>query len=327
MLVGVIMNKLSRALLVALLVLSTLVGCGSGADLSGAKMEVWLNAPTQSVNSKDMKYRVFAELHDEIGKPILNERIKAEVTDANGTLVGNFGLKAVVGVDGQYQSESFIPPKDAVAGNWKVKAMAGSEKNGISAEKEQQVGETTTGLGFFLNVPVAWGAPRQDSRANGGSVLYERVSQKEHEEALFEIRYETGNVNNTAEAVRETLLSYYPYGYAKSSDYVEQVSEAAHSTHKGWIARGGIVTRFGADAAPTATATPRSFKAAQLRGTPTHTPEPTIRPDRNFTIQVLRFYCEQTDRTFTIIAASTSDTLLTEMWGVVASLDCHPNED
>jgi hypothetical protein len=103
--------------------------------------------------------------------------------------------------------------------------------------------------------------------------------------------------------VRETLLSYYPYGYAKSSDYVEQVSEAAHSTHKGWLARGGIVPRFGAAAAPPATAPPRAFRAAQLRGAPTHTPAPTIRPDRNFTIQVLRFYCEQTDRTFTIIAA------------------------
>lgn len=323
------MRKTLLTLLVMLFAISGLVGCGSHTDLSSAKLSVSLDIPIQGADAKAPKYRVLAELHDEFGKPIANQAIKAEVTDANGTIVESFNLKPVADVEGHYQSEPFSPEADAVAGQWKVKAVAANGNNGITAESQHKVGDVPTGLGFYMNVPAIWGNAKQEdvSGGKGRIIRYERISQESHQEAMIEIGYEVGNIDNTAEAVEAKLRSYLPYGYKKSNEYVEQVAEVVIETHKGWIARGGIVTALGPQVAPTSTATPRSFRAAQLRGTPTHTPEPTARPDRNFTVQVLRFYCEQSDRTFTIIAAATSDTLLTQMWGVVTTLDCHPDAD
>jgi len=54
---------------------------------------------------------------------------------------------------------------------------------------------------------------------------------------------------------------------------------------------------------------------------PTVTPVPTRPRDRNFGVHVARFYCEASDRTYTIIAAATTDDLLSEIWSVLDDLD------
>jgi len=186
---------------------------------------------------------------------------------------------------------------------------------------------------FYLQVPIRWDEQEQMSAKNRGIVRYNCFPPSEDRElsgnaGYLEIRYENGLDIKTDEALQEVLAEYEPAGAPKRDHYVESYTTDQLSGYEARVLRGGIVTEYSSAYIPTATPTTRPYAAAMqtkeaksAKNVPTVTPVPTRPRDRNFGVHVARFYCEASDRTYTIIAAATTDDLLSEIWSVLDDLD------
>ena len=189
---------------------------------------------------------------------------------------------------------------------------------------------------FYLQVPMVWTLQGQDSAENSGFVRYNCFPASEDKEksgnaGYLEIQYENGVDIMTNKALEDVLTEYEPNGAPKRSFYVEGVVTDQLSGYEARVLRGGLVTEYTPAEMPTVTPTLKPYVAAvrtrdakAKKGPPTPKPEPTLLPDTNFGVHVARFYCEASDRTYTIIAAATTDDLLSEIWSVMSGFDAYP---
>ena len=219
-----------------------------------------------------------------------------DVLDAFDTSLGEFACKAMPDKAGQFQSDVFVPADDAKPGAWEVKATASHGESATSGVVTVQVNDTLGGQtrarhGFYLNIPPNWQVADQQSSAERGYLLLDPLLEG-GEKALLEIHYIKGEVDVDEEAVSDFLLSYQPKGYDEGNGYVRQVVPISVQGHEGFLARGGLVASGG-------------------------------NSDYNFGIQVFRFHCDETDRTFTAIVASTSDSMASQMAAMLDGLACH----
>jgi hypothetical protein len=294
------MKKAALTILAASLLLWALAGCSSQSSLAGAQMQVGVVTPLESAIYLNQEFRINVELADANKQPLANVKVVAEVFDADKTSLGSkFTCRPLAEKPGRYQSESFVPPQKAKAGTWQVVVTAGQGTNTVSSSVLVQVDEPPSEqvkqYGIRLDVPPSWFYySYQQSAQDPRVVRFNPLPAGSTEEALLEIRYDSGQGDVGQEAARQSLLSFRPADYKEGNSSVENVVPIKVQGHNGWLARGSFVTNLGQD---------------QI--------------DRNFAVEVLRFYCDKTDRTFTIIKASTSDAAMSEMSAVIDGFACH----
>lgn len=246
---------------------------------------------------KDQRLRVVVDLSSESEEPITGARVTAEVLDAAGALVGEFSCRPEPDRSGRYQSEIFVPPKDARPGVWRVSVTAtqaeSSTSNTIVVRVDDSLGaQVLAKQGFHLEIPPDWRVVKQEGTAERGSLLLDPAPTGD-DKASLEILYLSGDVEVRREALRDFVLSYRLGEHTEGSSHVRQIVPVAIQGHRGFLARGGFVAIAGGSEA-------------------------------NFTVNALRFYCDDSDRTFTAITASTSDPIMSEMSGILDEFDCHP---
>jgi hypothetical protein len=246
---------------------------------------------------KDQQLRVIADVTDASEKPVTGARVAAEVLDAAGVLVGEFSCKPEPDRSGRYRSEIFVPPGDARSGVWKVRVTAtqaeSSASNTIMVRVDDSLGaQVLAKQGFRLEIPPDWRIVGQEGTSERGSLLLDPAPTGD-DKALLEVLYVPGDVEVLREALRDFVLSYRLGEDTEGSSHVRQIVPVALQGHRGFLARGGFVASVGGS-------------------------------DYNLTANALRFYCDDSDRTFTAITASTSDTIMSEMSGILDGLECHP---
>lgn len=295
-------------LVLALSMVLTWAGCAPSAPPPGAQLRVRLTTPAQRFMTKDADFRINVDLADAAGKPLTIKGLKvmAEVQDAHNVSLGKFACKLVAAIPGRYQSEIFRVPEKAVEGKWTTTATAGQGPNAVLGSHAVVVTVPLkvqiSGLyDYELPIPSTWDIYDQQSSAEAGSLVLNPIPGNNQEKALMEVRYVHGEVGVNEEAVRQFLLQYNPTWTERGSAQVTSLVETHVQGHKAWLARGTFVTDRGQDE----------------KGNPLG--------DDNFSVQVLRFYCDapNAERTFTIIAASTSDVVMSQMLAKLDEFRCH----
>ncbi len=302
------MSKRAMVALVLVLSVTIWVGCAPSTPPPGAQLRVRLTTPSQRLMTKDADFRINVDLTDAAGKPLALKGLKviAEVQDANNVSLGKFTCKPVATIPGRYQSEIFKAPEKAVEGKWTTTATAGQGPNAVIGSHTVVVTVPLkvqiSGLyDYELPIPSTWDIYDQQSSAEAGSLVLDPIPGNEQEKALMEVRYVHGEVEVNEEAVRQFLLHYNPTRTERGSAKVTSLVETQVQGHKAWLARGTFVTDRGQDE----------------QGNPL--------TDYNFSVHVLRFYCDapNAERTFTIVAASTSDTVMSQMLAKLDEFKCH----
>jgi hypothetical protein len=300
------MSKRVLVVLASLLSIAILTSCTASAPPAGAQVSVGLTTPLQRNMVKNAEFRVDVVVVDRDGKPVQRQKVTAEVLDDDNAVVGKFTCRQVPGIAGRYQSETFTPPEKAKPGKWTANATVGQGQNAVLGSYTTHVADALGGqfaakYDYYLDTPATWDITYQQSTQDGESVRLNPLPGNKQERALMEIRYVHGEVEVSEEAARRFLQDYRPAGYEKGSGLVTSVVETQVQGHKAWLARGTYVTDLGQDE----------------KGTPM--------PDYNFSVQVLRFYCDapKAERTFTIIEASTSDAAMSEMSAKLDGFLCH----
>lgn len=281
----------------ASLVVLLLVGCLQKVELSDARLHISLTTPLGRNMVKDQQLRVVVDVTDASGEPIRGVKVAAEVLDAADASLGEFACKAEPDRPGRYQSRVFVPPKHASPGAWKVRGTATqaekSVSNTIRVHVDDSLGaQVLAKQGFYLEIPPSWQIVQQEGTGERGSLLLNPMPAGV-EKALLEIRYVSGDVEVQGEALREFVLGYRPGEYTEGNGYVRQIVPVTLRGHQGFLARGGFVASVG-------------------------------KADYNFALNVFRFYCDDSDRTFTAITASTSDSVMSEMSSILDGFECHP---
>jgi len=299
------MSKRVIALL-ALALAVLLAGCATSALPPGAQLRVRLTTPSQRIMTQDADFRINADLSDAAGNPIGKAKVVAEVLDANNTSLGKYNCKPVASIPGRFQSDTFKVSDKAVVGKWTTNATAGEGQTAVLGSHTAVVTvplkvQVEAIYDYELPIPSTWDIYDQQAFADGGSLSLDPVPGSDQEKALLEVRYLRGEVEVSEEAVRQALLDYRPLGYLEGNSTLTSLVETQMQGHKAWLARGTFVTNLGSD----------------KEGNPL--------PDYNFAVEVLRFYCDapNAERTFTIIAASTSDVVLSEMLANLDGFRCH----
>ena len=272
-----------------------MIGCADEGELSDAQLSVSLITPLQRNMVKDQEFRIVVDLNAS-GRTIPGVRVVAEVLDAVDASVGEFVCKAAPGKPGQYESEVFVPPETAKPGTWKVSVTASRGDSTLADSTTVQV-EDSLGKqvwakhGFYLDIPPYWSALDQQATTDVGFLLLDPMPADDAE-AQLEIHYVRGKVRVDKGALHQFMLSYHPRGYDKGESYVRQIIPVRLQGHEGFLGRGGFVTSGG-------------------------------EADYNFAVQMFLFYCDESDRTFTVITASTSDTVMSQMAAMLDEFKCH----
>jgi hypothetical protein len=314
-----------RQLLIVLALLVSallMVGCGTTAPPAGTEFRVWLTTTTQRAVVKDQEFRINVEASAS-GQPVTSLKISGELLDAAGTSQAKLDCAPMTDKPGRYQSSPFRPKKEAVPGVWVVKAMTGQEsKNPVAAENKVQVGDSLGGtisarLGISLPVPASWDILDQQSTDNSSLLRLNPLPVNALDEATLDIRYVRGNVEVTEAALKQFLLTTYrPGSYKKGNAYWRLTAPVMVEGHQGIMVRGGFVT----DVDPVKPPTLEPGKPTLDPSKPTAAP---VKLDRNFSIVVMRFYCNISDRTFTVIQSSTSEEAQSQMAAVFDQFECH----
>lgn len=302
------MNRRTLNALVLLFSALIFVGCTTSAPPPGAQLRVRLTTPFQRVMTRDADFRINVDLADSTGKPLTlrNLKVVAEVQDANNVSLGKFTCKPLASIPGRYQSDLFKAPERAAVGKWTTTATAGTGEHAVIGSHTVLVTvplkvQVQAMYAYELPIPSTWDIYDQQASEDAGSLVLNPIPGNERDKALMEIHYVRGNVGVSEEAVRQFLLQYNPTGAEKGQAKVTSLVETHLQGHKAWLARGTFVTDRGQDE----------------QGKPI--------PDDNFSVQVLRFYCDapNAERTFTIVVASTSDAVMSHMMAQLDEFKCH----
>lgn len=292
------MRRHASLVLIGVVLAMAAAGCTRSRDLTGTQLRVWLTTPLQRNVVKDQEFRVNVDAADTAGKPLRDLKVTAEVLDSVNTSIGKYNCRPVGDKPGRYQSDSFVSPPQAQAGAWTVKATAGQGESIVSSVVAVQVGESLGAQaqaqhGFALKIPPSWDITDQQSTAQGGILRLDPLPG-DSEKAVLEIRYVHGNVDAGEEPVRKALLAVRPIGFEQGNSSIRQITPVKVQDHPGLLARGTFVTDLGKD-----------------------------KLDRSFSVELVRFYCTNTDRTFTVIQASTSDVAMSAMSALLDEFRCH----
>jgi len=300
------MSKRVMSVLALMLSMTILAGCTVSSPPPGAQIRVRLTTPSQRVMTKDADFRINVDVSDSVGKSVERLKVTAEVLDADNVSLGKFTCKQVATIPGRYQSETFKAPEKAIVGKWTTTATAGQGQNAVLGSHTVVVTvplkiQVLAKYDYDLPIPSTWDIYDQQATAEAGSLSLDPIPGNDQEKALMEIRYVRGEVEVSEEAVRQFLLQYNPTGAEKGNAVVTSLVETQVQGHKAWLARGTFVTDLGLDE----------------EGKPI--------TDYNFSVEVLRFYCDAptAERTFTIITASTSDVVMSQMLAKLDEFKCH----
>ena len=285
-----------------LLMTVVLTSCGGKVDLSDASLQVFLLAPEGGNRVVDQQYIVLVVATDAAGEPLDGLEVSAELFDAQGNSHGRFACQAVSEERGRYRSASFVPcPQegsaigDCAPGTWRVVATATKGQSSLEASAEVQI-EASLGQqalqqhGFYLAIPPDWRVLTQRNAADAGLLLLDPLPQQE-DRGLLEVRYANGESEVTKEALQAFVSDYHPQGYTSGQALVRQTLAIDIQGNPGFLLRGDLLVRQG-------------------------------NTDYNFFLQAYRFYCQVADRTYTILALSTSEATLSKMAAAIDALQC-----
>jgi tight adherence protein B len=110
--------------LLLLLVAVALAGCGQAVSLGRAELDVSLTAARLADGAEGPVFRVLVVARGAGGQPIPGLNVRAALADAAGDPVAELGCAPVAQSPGTYQSEAFVPPLAAQAGEWTVAVTA-----------------------------------------------------------------------------------------------------------------------------------------------------------------------------------------------------------
>lgn len=284
------MAKRILTLLIVLLLTYTTVGCGSGDPPTGTRLRIW-SERRRNVSAKLQPFRIKVQLTFPTEQKVGPFAVVAEIFDAEPKSLGKLTCSALPDSREQYQSEFFKPPENAKKGDWKVVVTVG-QKRTVTDTYTFLMAEEANPCNFILDVPTNWETKDDQCKADGGFVRFGPAVQGD-ERTLLEVRYQRGEVDVNAKAVQQALETFQPAGFEKGTTYVTHVLPIKVQGQPAWLARGGIMTE-----------------------------------GRNFSVEILRFVCEQgqNKRTFTIIKASTSDAAMAQMSAILGTFGCHAAE-
>lgn len=272
-----------------------LAGCGGSVDLSEAQLELSLVTPLERNLVKDQQLMVIAEILDASGTGIKGLKVMARILDADGQEIQSLECSSEGDVSGLYQSEVFVPPAGARSGEWRVQATASQGEatisSAITVRVEDTLGaQTQVQHGFYLPIPPSWRIVEQSSTRQQGQLVLDPMPEDQHK-ALLDIRYLVGQGDISKAELVAFVQQYTPSGYQECEAHVRQVIPIDIQGFEGLLVRGSLVAR-------------------------------QRNKDYNMSLQAYRFFASDAGRTYTIVAVSDSDALMSRMSALLDALQC-----